>query len=1404
MLPKAATHFLQHTSRLAAAVQNQTSQAIRNALQLPNNATGSTSLTSWGGVGSSSWGGSSAGPGGAKSNAGSRFYAGYTGPGRTITQANPNQTDDDEAAIDLVYVKQPTRRLLKDRPVTTSFISSTQARLERLGVLHAVQIRAKHAFAEPSISQPNISNTDVPLQTITVDKLPHDSESLVENVSQTPERSQPAEPEMSEEDMAAQDLAAYDRLRAVSHTLDTQAIMAEVQRYRNGEHISVPGYNLAIRALLDIRQIGEPITLIVELYNELLERGLVPNSRTYHLMIMVLCARDYEVQRVMANLEERCSHRSFVEPNNPHINYIDEQRIAQLRAENNLKSALLMFQATTLLADRPLGLAAYNILLRSCALHGNVDAALRIFAHLERFPEALPSPVTYQMLLSVFEKISDLKGAERVFKGYQEATKNGQVNWDNSPRLWKPIPVSETEGRRDHTRAAHVQVWNKMIDVYFKCNEPAMAVNLFDSMLVTPLGRSFQWTDAPLPNALTYTSIIKGFCKIGDMDTAMSWFKQLLNQAEVPNDPFLSISTPPRPDSQSWIVMLYSLARAGKVEELNSLWSTFVEIADQDGHVVRSKDRLLVHRANLNTLSTPGLDNASSGALVDFVLNHTANAEKGVDTEAYMSMQNNFLELFGTLVDRGEVDMAIELLERRAVTQHEMLVAREADGTCTAAQTLYGLKAIRKLIRASFPLIFFPDTPGLMRPLNVKQALRLAILADRFSIWPNGVFGKVYIHCYNETKRRGDAFQLSLEEQTILLKAFLSIELPPLDSVERDSDTNSVVSVDPQLEETTEISGFEYPGLITLLRDYATTDFDTSSLPLPLQRRIGRAFVATQGRDKTIEIIHELGPKFTSLLDLPGLTTSNNGSNRQTGVLPSSAISVGENIGEVHIDMYHSRYIDEWYPSNPNVNVTMAYERFVAGAQRGIYPSPECIGRLIGGIGRLGRLDKVHELYSAGQRVLSTLDKQKRWQSVGWFAIEDQMIIGLAHGGDVESANVHRIRIVDAEGVPSADAYGALIAHTKDTTDDAANALLYWEDAISRGVQPNIFMYNTIISKLAKARRADHAVSIFNQMKEQGVIPSAVTYGAIIAAACRVGDVVSAEALFDEMLVSPKYKLRAPPYNTMIQMYVYTKPDRERALYYYNALARDNVRPTEHTYKLLLDIYGKTEPIDIEGMQRVFDKIAQDSSVDIQGTHWATLINVYGCAIKDLARAIGVFESIEKHPSTARSKTKLPDAVVYEALFDVLSVHRRPDLIPMYLTRLRTSHVRSTAYVSNAVIKGYAAAGDIVSSREIFESMEDPPMGKAAPFNHNHHQIPPTSLNVRPHDSMVVYREPSTWEAMVRAELGVGERERAMDLIRRMESRLYPALVVQRVKDIVHPPESYNPSPSTLTPISFD
>ena len=155
-------------------------------------------------------------------------------------------------------------------------------------------------------------------------------------------------------------------------------------------------------------------------------------------------------------------------------------------------------------------------------------------------------------------------------------------------------------------------------------------------------------------------------------------------------------------------------------------------------------------------------------------------------------------------------------------------------------------------------------------------------------------------------------------------------------------------------------------------------------------------------------------------------------------------------------------------------------------------------------------------------------------------------------------------------------------------------------------------------------------------------------------------------------------------------------------------------------------------------MEETFAKLVADPKVSVQGTHWAALINAYGCANKDLDKAIEIFESIASHPSTARARAHLPDEVTFEALVNVLVTHRREDLLDQYQQRMPELGIRMTAYIANFFIKGHAATGNIERAREIFESLADPPAGVAAPFNHALHEDESSPI---PNIPNIVYRE---------------------------------------------------------------
>jgi pentatricopeptide repeat protein len=169
-----------------------------------------------------------------------------------------------------------------------------------------------------------------------------------------------------------------------------------------------------------------------------------------------------------------------------------------------------------------------------------------------------------------------------------------------------------------------------------------------------------------------------------------------------------------------------------------------------------------------------------------------------------------------------------------------------------------------------------------------------------------------------------------------------------------------------------------------------------------------------------------------------------------------------------------------------------------------IVAHPTYLARLLDNLSRVGEEDKVRELYALGHHLAATALPDVE-QANAWLNLENMMLIATCHLGHLEEAGMYRARIMEAGMLPSADAFATMIACSKDTTDDALVGRTLFSEALALGVQPNLFLYNTIISKLSRARKTEMALDLFKEMKSSGIKPSSVTYGAVIVSFCLPG-----------------------------------------------------------------------------------------------------------------------------------------------------------------------------------------------------------------------------------------------------------------------------------------------------------
>ena len=1135
---------------------------------------------------------------------------------------------------------------------------------------------------------------------------------------------------------------------------------------------TIAEYNMAIQALAETRQPLGSLQSILDVYNAALDRGLVPNVRTYKYLIIAMCERDREVRQVINTIETRMKRRGMLSSNGLHSSErqmeTERQELEQLDAfkrEDNFRIAVRFFDALVQVwgsgnkkVYSALNYPIYAHLMRSCAYAADIDVAIRVFSHLERSHDGKPTTALFHSLMRTYIAAGDIEGAEAVFTEYKRQSQEGLLPWDVAHAESEQVEVFSLRPNSWH-RGVTLHLWNDMINGYFNAKQPVKAISLLEEMLDSSANADFGPTDIPPPCIATFTTFINGFIRLGDVDSALTWFERMLAQPPTPRDPsveglsadefaYVPLKTIPRPNEYAWNGILTALADRNMAPQLNKVYKAYVA----SGLPTSSFDSITIAHANIRYVRlNPNLPKDQQSEMLAFARQLTFGLERILPWQraveegvpAMSAVTNLVASLSMLLTDVGRSIEGLEVLEEFARVQKED--RRKSDQDTGDFRTRALRKVVHEVIAAA------SQSPN----LGLGMAIRLCRLGDSYDITRPIPIAQRLMQAYYNARDANAISGLGPEDWDYLNRVARSVQ------------ASEYVEI-PNLVNVQPLEGFVFRGYKEFLRDWAAAVPESPLQIRSTSKRIAHGLVKGYGARDAAEFIKELGKDWNlalaSEVERCGMIEKIGDVNVQhptTSPTMSEGVAVSPSEApNVIIDLAHGRFVDEYFPAHPRITPEVAWSRYTQGVSRGYYPPADVIGRLIQTFGRKGDLQRVHQLYRDGQAVLSQMDDAKQLQSYGWYAIEDQMIIALAHAGDIEGAHVHRQRIIDQGGTPTSDAYGALIQCVKETTDDSSNALALWQESQTRGVVPNMYLYNTIISKLSKARKADLALELFQQMKLNHIRPSSVTFGAVIAACCRVGDAQSAEVLFQEMTSQQNFKPRIPPYNTMIQFYTHIMRDRERALYYFGELLRAGIQPTAHTYKvcilffpllvvlcfpdscpitqLLIDCYGTIEPVDTASMEDVFARLVSDRAVQVQGVHWAALINSYGCVKKDLNKAVEVFDSIPTHASTQRSKLRLPDAVTYESMINVLVTLRRTDLMPEYLERLTSSGVHMTAYIANLLIKGFAANGNLERARDIFESLSDPPVGVAAPGNHQPHEVTPGSV-VAP--GAPVYRE---------------------------------------------------------------
>ena len=449
-------------------------------------------------------------------------------------------------------------------------------------------------------------------------------------------------------------------------------------------------------------------------------------------------------------------------------------------------------------------------------------------------------------------------------------------------------------------------------------------------------------------------------------------------------------------------------------------------------------------------------------------------------------------------------------------------------------------------------------------------------------------------------------------------------------------------------------------------------------------------------------------------------------------------------------DFRASKMIEDQLESTsgrPDNHLTDALGRFRNVRRAGRHLTYRAYAKLITAAGRTKQKNLMHEIMGMAQADVPLLEQFPSTRN-GWVTILDAMVSACLVSGERRLATKYHNELLAMGAAPSANTYGLYITNLEGTLDEATEAVKLFQKALAEGVEPTVFLYNAVIGKLGKARRIDDCLFYFGDMQAKGLVPSSVTYGTLVNALCRTSEERFAEEIFDEMESMPNYRPRAAPYNSIIQYFLNTKRDRSKVLAYYERMKRINIKPTSHTYKLLIEAQASLEPVDLIAAEALLDDM-KSSGVAPEAVHYGTLIHARGCALHDMAGARALFDQVVSGRLVPVNET------LYQNLLESMVANHQVQQTDDVLADMRRHRIQLTPYIANTLIHGWAADSNIDKAKEVYDN-----------------------LGMRK-------REPSTYEAMTRGLLGAGLREEAEVVVAECLRKGYPSAVGEKVAGLL-------------------
>ncbi|EEP75848.1 conserved hypothetical protein [Uncinocarpus reesii 1704] len=183
---------------------------------------------------------------------------------------------------------------------------------------------------------------------------------------------------------------------------------------------SIGAYNALLQAAIHLHSdVYHAVPKVLDIYSDMIRRNVMPDEQTYKTLVQLLSTRALDCQHMVQKLEQaRIRYGGMDEPGK-FIFRSSEVEHQLLTEDHSLSIALKLFK---LAASRHQGIVfsldIYRALLTACAMRGEVDKMIQIFAHMETNKVA-PHAAMFPPMIDAFATSGDLKSAVECYNEYK-------------------------------------------------------------------------------------------------------------------------------------------------------------------------------------------------------------------------------------------------------------------------------------------------------------------------------------------------------------------------------------------------------------------------------------------------------------------------------------------------------------------------------------------------------------------------------------------------------------------------------------------------------------------------------------------------------------------------------------------------------------------------------------------------------------------------------------------------------------------------------------------------------------------------------------------------------------------------------------------------------------------------